>query len=921
MTKEANNDELVQLRTPTRRDFLKVVGGTVALAGCARDLPEKILPYSKRPREVTPGIPTFYATSMMIDGWATGLLVESHEGRPTKIEGNPEHPASRGATGLWHQASIFQLYDPGRAHRVRHQGSISNWETLLKWLRSPRSDAGAGLRLLLEPNSSPLVAELLARVKARHPQMKITFWQPIDQNSALEGARLAFGQRLQPRFDLSRADVILALDADLLTAMPDFLRHSRDWSARRHLTQPEDPLNRLYAVEPMVSDTGSVADHRLRCRVSELLALASHIAVELGLDVARPPIHDDHLRWTKAVARDLKRGPSLIVAGPRLPPALHALVYAMNDRLGSFGKTLTLHEPIMPAGDQDLATLTGELQAGKVDTLIIADANPVYAAPAELDFGKALARANQSFYLGLYENETAQSCSSNAPSLHFLESWGDGRAPDGTLSLVQPLVRPLFDGRQLETVLSALADGPLIDPHWLLTDSLTRRGIDVESAISRGLVEGAFPDVRAPLRWSTSARDFARVPPAAAGRLELTFIASSTVGDGRYANNAWLQETPQPITKLTWDNAALLSQRTAARLDLMDEDLIEIEVAGRHARTPVLVVPGHADDCLTLVLGYGRSGGEEIASSAGFNLYPIRSGDPVQLADRIRKIGRHRLARTQEHFHSEDIALRSTLESYRKDPLALTANLKGPLPSLLPDVEYEGTQWAMSIDLSLCTGCSACTMACYSENNNLVVGKDQVLNRRNMDWLRIDTYREDEHFVHQPMMCQHCEMAPCEYVCPVNATVHSPDGLNEMVYNRCVGTRFCSNNCPYKVRRFNWFDWTDRVPANQGLVELRLNPDVTVRERGVMEKCTYCVQRIREAEIHASVEKQPLVEPMTACQQACPTRAIQFGSLDRDNTMSAWRKQQRSYAVLHDQNTRPRTMYLARIDNPNPELE
>jgi Fe-S-cluster-containing dehydrogenase component len=408
------------------------------------------------------------------------------------------------------------------------------------------------------------------------------------------------------------------------------------------------------------------------------------------------------------------------------------------------------------------------------------------------------------------------------------------------------------------------------------------------------------------------------------------FALSPSVHDGRFANNPWLQETPQPITKLTWDNAALVSVETARQLGVSNEDLVEIQIGNRRARSPILIVPGHAEDCLTLQLGYGRSGAESLAASAGFNVYPLRTSGSLALAGgaQIHKVGRYRLATTQEHFTmmGRDLAVSSTAAEYRRDPKALTERLKEPQPSLLPEVEYQGQQWAMTIDLSLCTGCSACTMACYTENNNHIVGKAEVLHHREMDWLRIDTYFDgdprDPGMVHQPMMCQHCEKAPCEYVCPVNATEHSPDGLNEMVYNRCVGTRFCSNNCPYKVRRFNWYDWSERIKFNQGLVQLHQNPDVTVRERGVMEKCTYCVQRIREEEIHASIEKREMGPVQSACQQACPTRAIQFGSLaQKDSDMVRWRQQERSYAVLHDQNTAPRTMYLARINNPNPDLE
>jgi molybdopterin-containing oxidoreductase family iron-sulfur binding subunit len=922
------SDELFQIR-PTRRSFLQWMGASLAMAGCARDLPDKILPYTVRPREVTPGVPNFYATSMVLDGFATGLLVESHEGRPTKIEGNPQHPLSLGATGLWHQASILQLYDPARAGRVRHKGNESGWHTLLMHLHQKKGN----LRLLLEPTSSPLVHELLDRLRAARPGTEVTFFAPCSSRTQVEGARLAFGRSLQPRYDLGRADVILSLDSDLLGNAPGSLRYARDWSSRRRLDSPEDELNRLYMVEPALSVTGSVADHRLPRRLGEIQRLTAAVAAEIdrldarvggALDNLRVGLSADEEKWAAAVARDLERhrGAALVVAGRRLPAEVHALAYAMNAALGNLGKTLSFSEALIPDGDQDLEALVDELNAGQVETLVIGEGDPCYTATADLDWCAALARAGESVYLGLYENQTARACTWSAPSLHYLESWGDARSVDGTLSLIQPLIRPLHDGRQLETLLSVLAGSAITDPWLLLRDSLEARGVSLPEALPRGFVPGPLPEVTPRLDWSTVAADLSRLPSAGDLRLEVDFALSPVVHDGRFAHNPWLQETPQPNTKLTWDNAALLSADTARRLGVVSEDLVEIQLGTRRARCAVLVTSGHADDCLTLHLGYGQSSG---VATAGFDVYPLRTWGSAYVGGgaRLQKVGRHRLAVTQEHQSQmgRELALSTTLAAYRRDPQALTARFKEPLPSLLPEVEYQGLQWAMSIDLGLCTGCSACTVACYTENNNQIVGKAEVLHQRQMDWLRIDSYFEGGAVIHQPMMCQHCEKAPCEYVCPVNATVHSPDGLNEMVYNRCVGTRFCSNNCPYKVRRFNWFDWGERIKFNQGLVQLHQNPDVTVRERGVMEKCTYCVQRIREAEISASVEKRDLARFQTACQQACPTRAIEFGSLSwGDSEMARRRRQPRAYAVLYDQGTQPRTLYLARVTNPNPEL-
>ncbi|HSN97602.1 MAG TPA: 4Fe-4S dicluster domain-containing protein, partial [Candidatus Nanopelagicales bacterium] len=561
-----------------------------------------------------------------------------------------------------------------------------------------------------------------------------------------------------------------------------------------------------------------------------------------------------------------------------------------------------------------------------------------------------------SLYLGLYENETAADCRWFVPATHYLEAWGDARAWDGTVSTVQPLIRPLFEGRTATELLSVFAGERFPDARELLREAFRRRyqGADFDTfwaaTLRRGLIEGsALPRVDAEIdeaRLAGAITALAAAPrPApwdAAVKnpgdvvVEASFLADPCVYDGRFANNAWLQELPKPITKLTWDNAALMSPTLARRLGVESEEVVELEIAGRRLRMPALIAPGHADGAVTLHLGYGRRGTEQLALGVGFDTYQLRLGGAPfvpGLVVRRADAPRYPLALTQQHWqlHGRPIALATTLPYYREHP-HFTEPLKGPLPSLLPEVKTpldnpSGEQWAMTIDTSICTGCSSCVVACQAENNIMVVGKEGVKKSREMHWLRIDSYHgglpEVPEVVHQPMLCQHCEKAPCEYVCPVNATVHSPDGLNEMIYNRCVGTRFCSNNCPYKVRRFNFFDYPDRVPVNDGLVRLQRNPMVTVRERGVMEKCTYCVQRIRRSDMQARIEGRSIRpgEVVTACQQACPTEAIQFGSLlHRETPMVEWREQPRSYSVLHELGTRPRTMYLARINNPNPEI-
>ena len=934
-----------------RRLFMQIAGAGLSLAGvggCALDTPRQIVPYTKRPPHVLPSEAAFYATSMVIDGYASGLLVESHEGRPTKIEANLQHPSTLGGTSMFQQAAVRQLYDDMRARRPRRGQLPVSWEDLFRLLWRKRTDAGAGLRVLLEPTASPLLLDLIARVQARYPQARVAFFAPLEARNHLDATRAAFGRPLLPQYDFTQARAIVSLDCDFLCSLPFSVRYARQWAERRRLKSPEDGMNRLYVVESLLSVTGSVADHRLRRPLSQIPRAALSLAAAL---VAVPPAVREAAGaaggapepWLAQVARDLAnhpRGTTVVLVGDRQPPAVHALGYLLNAALGNLGRTVAFTRPVLPVpGEQPglipFETLLAEMHAGQVDSLLMLDTNPCYAAPADLKFCAALARVRESLCFGYYEDETANRCTVFGPTTHFLESWGDARAYDGTVSMIQPLIRPLVDARTPGEILAALAGEPdpdafrLLHAYWLGAGGLN------EDAWQRAVQEGLVIGTAAATESVTAdqgavARLIGGLPRPAATPLELEIYPSPTVYDGRFANNAWLLEQPEPITKLTWDNAALISGATARRLDLASEQVVELRVNGARTRAPVLVAPGLADGVVAVWLGYGRSGAEALGA-AGFNAYPLRTTTALHHAplEGIRRVdGRHELAQTQIHFAMEGrpIALKRTLEEYRQRP-DFTREYKGPVDSLLPEFDYRGPQWAMSIDLSVCTACSSCMVACQSENNLLIVGKDNVLRHRQMHWLRIDTYTSGipgaSGLVHQPMLCQHCEKAPCEYVCPVNATVHSPDGLNEMIYNRCVGTRFCSNNCPYKVRRFNWFDFTGLLETNRGLVQLHYNPEVTVRERGVMEKCTYCVQRIRAAEIRARNDKREIApgEVVTACQAACPTGAIQFGSLThRETPMVRWRQQDRSFAVLHDQGTQPRTMYLARIENPNPDM-
>jgi len=963
----------------SRRQFMQLVSAAAATAlvnGCQPDPPEQILPYVRRPPHVTPGKSTYYATSLVLDGLATGLLVATREGRPIKVEGNPAHPASLGGTGVFQQASVLQLYDPDRGKAVLHRGLPADWNVLDRVLAEPRTDSGAGLRLVLEPSSSPLMLGQLAAIKRRYPACKLTFYAPTPSFvPASYGAKL-FGKAVVPQYQLAAADVLVTFDADLLSH-PSVLRYTRDFAARRHVEQPSASMNRLYAFESALSPTGSMADHRLARPAARIALLATALAARFGaagaLSESAARTFEQRLdaqeqRFIGALARDLQarpRGRTLIVPGERQPFEVHALCHALNAQLGNVGQTLvfTATPRLDDAADQDLAALANELHAGAVDTLLVLGPNPSYDAPAELDWSRGMRKVKHSLCAGLYVHETAEDAAWFAPLLHPFETWGDARAFDGTLSFVQPLIRPLYAGRSVSEILGILANEPAsvgdyarlrvgfgrargeeLTLQMSAAERRAREAPDVrrqfEGALARGFSpDSAFAaiDVSVDREVVTRAQRSVLERPEEAS-LELNLLRSPTLHDGRFANVSWLLELPEPITKLTWDNAALMSPNTARKFGIPvqpigDDDhypVVELTRAGRTIRAPVLSLPSHADDSVSLWLGYGREGAERLARGVGVNAYRLRSWDAQEFAPGLQLeplSERYPLAITQLHtdMHERPIALTKTLSAYRAEP-DFTARFKGDQPSFLEPVEMPGPQWAMTIDMSMCSGCSACMLACQAENNLLVVGKEQVRRGRVMHWLRIDLYAEQGgagKVVHQPMLCQHCEKAPCEYVCPVNATVHSPDGLNEMVYNRCVGTRFCSNNCPYKVRRFNWFDWSQHQPSNQGSVMLQRNPEVSVRERGVMEKCTYCVQRIRAAEIDARTEHRELRagEVVTACQQACPARAISFDSLTLANTQQArWREQPRSYAVLHETGARPRTTYLARIDNPNPEL-
>ena len=934
----------VQPVTMDRRSFVQLLGAASAFAasaGCFKPPDDKILPYTRAPEEVVPGNALHYASASTLGGYATGLLVTANEGRPTKVEGNPDHPSSLGASGTLEQGMLLQLYDPHRLGVVMYQRTARSWHDFLSTMREKarvlQEKRGQGLRFLMEPSSSPALARLRERILERYPLAKFSTWSAVPLQQIHDGAQLALGAVYETRLDLAKAQVIASIDDDFLSSLPGTLPQMRAFASRR---SPGEAMNRLYAIETSVSVTGMSADHRLRARPSQVVRVALALAGRLVPQLASAAPRDlpaDQARFVDALAADLKRGgaESVVLAGPRQPALVHGLVHAINAALGSAAVSYAkpvLHD--LDAGPRALRTLTEEMRAGQVDTLVITAWNPAYGAPADLNFGKALSSVPTSVYRSLFDDETAARAGWVLPATHTLETWGDARGHDGTLTFQQPLVSPLFNGvSELETLAAFLGDGDR-SAYAQLRELYKDRADDGlwEKWLSDGFVPGsATPTVKVAVRFDAVAAAAAAPQPAPAPGYELNVIPDYKLWDGRFANNAWLLELPCPVTKLSWENAALVSPATARELGVEQGDLVDIGLHGPPAHAPVLVLPGHADGAISVALGWGRKGqAEQLAQDVGFDTATLRHSDAPWFAvgATVTPVGRkHPLALTQQHHTMEGrmLAVATTAEEFKKEPKFLEEHRGVPPHALEPHDYSQGYKWGMAIDLSRCTGCTACSIACQAENNIPVVGKENVRKNREMHWLRIDRYftgddLENPGFVTQPVACVHCEMAPCEYVCPVNATVHSDEGLNEMVYNRCVGTRYCSNNCPYKVRRFNFFAYNSDYSDTEKMV---FNPDVTVRARGVMEKCSYCVQRIERVRIRSRVEERPMRagELQSACQQACPTQAIAFGDLnDPRSQVSEWSNDDRRYDLLFELGTRPRTAYLARVRNLNPEL-
>jgi MoCo/4Fe-4S cofactor protein with predicted Tat translocation signal len=955
-----------------RRKFLTIMGASLSLAGlssCRRPV-EKIVPYVSKPEDIILGNPQHYATSMAQGNDVYNLLVEAHEGRPTKIAGNKLNPFSGTSTNVWANASVLGLYDPDRSRSFRNgktdstlNAFLTAWQAIHTGLAAKE---GEGFAVLSESYSSPTTERLFAEFRKTFPKADVVIWDPINDENIRNGMQLAASRESMPVYDFEKADVVLALDSDFLGSEFHQYHNALGFAKRRRVQDTGNTMNRLYVVENSLTQTSVMADHRLRLQSGRIGGFLAALIFELrGLGVSFPSSEwidkhkDDTVKrhWVKAVAKDLLRakGASVILAGRRQPAVVHALIYTINEALGNNGRTITYKaQPFSGfASTKGLVDLIQKIKDKKVNTLVILGGNPSYNAPADLDFKNQLGSVDHVIHLSAYVDETSAIAKWHVPQLHYLEAWGDTASIDGYLGVVQPLIAPLYAGKSTIEMLAILATGK------------DAKGYDLVQQTWKAFLSGVFePSWRKVLHDGVYAHAIPEVPPVAprmndieaeavrqpfqvprgGGKVqEIVFQTSYALYDGRYSNNGWLQELPDPVTKIMWDNCAVVSTRTAAELGIKNHQLIRISSKGNELVLPAWIMPGQADGSITIALGYGRTAEGRIHKGVGFNAYKLRRSDALHIlegADVALARGDYKLACVQDHhgLDTEKLAAKgiqerlprivheADLEDYKKNPRFEEKGEEKPvLQSLWDEHKYDhGNQWGLSIDLNSCIGCASCTIACQSENNIPIVGKEQVLNGREMHWIRIDRYFkgtvEDPEVLTQPLACVQCEMAPCEQVCPVAATTHDAEGLNVMTYNRCIGTRYCSNNCPYKARRFNFFNYTKDYPET---IKMAQNPDVTVRFRGVMEKCTYCVQRINQGKITAKRENRDLRDGdiATACQEACPTGAIAFGNiLDPKSAVSKAKALDRDYAVLEELNIRPRTTYLAKLRNPNPDL-
>ncbi len=1025
----------------SRRNFIKVMGASLAfagLSGCVIQPAEKIVPYVRQPEEMVPGKPLYFATAMTLGGTATGLLVESNEGRPTKVEGSPDHPQSLGATDVFAQASILSLYDPDRLKETNYRGAPRSWQNFISDLRGVieqnRADGGAGIRFLSETVTSPTLIAQFNQIFSELPNAKLYQYEPVNEDNAMTGAKMAFGSPVRTIYKFDRAERVLSLDDDIFSHFN--VRYTKDYTKQRSFSPEKTSINRLYVIETRISITGAKADHRLAVKPSQMPEIAKAIAAALGVSGASST-YTENAQWIQAMAKDLLayKGKSVVTVGDNQPPVVHALAHAMNAALGNVGQTVTYIEPFHPNADvaqiDQLRHLISEIDGGAVKMLVILSGNPVYNTPIDLKLNaERMNKIPIRIHLGQHFDETAELCQWNISEKHFMEMWSDTRAYDGTYTIVQPLIAPLYDSKSAHEVVQLFAkedydkkDYDIVKGFWQKkgfsgnsskTVVATQNGSAANSANTAGQsgantpsaqsnVSGAATQTQTPTNgmgstpnqtgasanfednWrrsvhngfvanSAAAVKTVSVNPAfisqpqnnvaaANNGLEISILPDPTIYDGRFSNNGWLQELPKPLNKITWDNVACVSPQTAERLKInqgikrdseemtggtegitfvntkggnLFSDLATLDFEGVTMSKPVpmWITPGQPDDVITIFMGYGRTRAGQIGTGIGYNAFDVRKSNAMWSGTgNVNKTGEQAtIASTQTHFNMEgrDILrvwdVNNDIEHLKELSKEEEEEQAGYDVSMYPRYEYLGNKWGMTIDLNNCVGCNACVIACQSENNIAVVGKEQVERSREMHWIRIDAYYAGEnlsnpqglHF--QPVLCQQCELAPCEVVCPVHATVHSAEGLNDMVYNRCIGTRYCSNNCPYKVRRFNFLlyqDWT--TPQ----YKLMRNPEVTIRSRGVMEKCTYCTQRIAAARIEAEKAQRHIRdgEILTACQSVCPADAIVFGDLnDKDSKVVKLKQDPRNYNLLNELNTQPRTTYLANLKNQNREM-
>jgi molybdopterin-containing oxidoreductase family iron-sulfur binding subunit len=982
----------------SRRGFLKVMGASLALAGlagCTKQPDEPIFPYVKQPEDLILGKPMYFATAFPFPTGAIPVLVKSDAFRPIKVDGNPDHPMSKGKSDAFTQATLLDLYDPDRSKEVRYRGQTSEWADFQAAFSSAvkKSGNGAGIYFLSETITSPTLAAQWKQVQAKYPSAKLVQWEPVNCDSSRAASKAAFGSYMDAQYKLENADVILSLDADFLggIAQPGFLPMAAAY-AQRHRYEAGKTMNRMYVVETMATVTGFKAEHRLALKPSEIAVFANGLNdIDAGY-----PWTSEQRKFASTLYNDLhtNAGRCVVIPGEQASPAVHAAAYALNAKLGNVGKTVIYTETVNPIPSEqvaDLKSLVGDMNAGKVQWLVMLGVNPLYSAPADLEFEAAFNKVPNTVHLGSHVDETGAVSVWHINRAHYLEIWSDARAYDGTISIIQPMIAPLYGGHSAHEVLQTLLVNPQASAFDVVQANAKtyiglKAGGDFAAAWRRALHDGWVEGTAFTPKTGAVAKNVAApVAPAQApsGSTEIRFLPDPSLYDGRFANVGWLQELPKQITNLSWDNAALMSLRTMEALKLEQNDAVEIEAGGRKVIAGVLFVPGHADGAVTVHLGFGRRvEAGRVGAGVGFNAYLLRTSDaPYTAIGKLTKTDgiydlcvtkvntiEHRGSFAQQdlqhpesdkqgtyslpgHEAMERAIIRyATLVEVKANPDFAHEGGPGALvdkvgysplgekpghdESFFPDAwKYDHqdvssqkmqNKWGMAIDLNSCVGCNACVVSCYAENNIPVIGREQVKIGRNMQWIRIDTYFEGDldapraHF--QPMACQHCENAGCEQVCPVGATVHTPEGLNAMVYNRCVGTRYCQNNCVYKVRRFNFLLYSDFDTES---LKFMRNPDVSVRSRGVMEKCTYCVQRIEAAKIQADKENRAVRdgEIVTACQQACPTSAISFGNLnDPQSEVSKRKETQRDYQVLADLNYRPRTTYTAGVINPNPEL-